>query len=175
MKKCIFVIGPESTGSKLIAKVCAHALDIKKFGEWDGSAECDTDTHKVHHRSLPYGLSPQFPDIEKWISEHHNDYDIYFILTTRDITISKFSRYQRWKKPSKQSSEESATAKEIMLSVMQAEHPYFIWSYESFMFLGETYLQTLYQFLGVECDFMPKLIDANVNKVKKIPTTFPFR
>jgi hypothetical protein len=34
--KCVFVIGPESTGSKLIAKVCSHALGIDKFGVWNG-------------------------------------------------------------------------------------------------------------------------------------------
>ena len=54
-----------------------------------------------------------------------------------------------------------------MLEVMHGDIPYFIWSYESFMFLGSDYLQNLYQFLGVESDFMPELRDANEGKVKK--------
>lgn len=166
-KKCVFVIGPESTGSKLIGKICSHALDIENFGDWNGSGWSNSDQHKVCHRSLPYGKKCHFPVISEWIAEYGDDYDIYFVLTTRDITISQFSRYQRWKKLSKQSTQESETAKNIMLSVMSGEQPHFIWSYESFMFLGAPYLQTLYQFLGIESDFSPELYDANVNKVKK--------
>jgi hypothetical protein len=166
-KKCVFVLGPESTGSKLIGKVCSHAMGIQEFGTWEGSAWSDAGGNKVYHRSLPYGLKPKFPDVDAWVAEHKDEFDISFVLTTRDITISQLSRYQRWKKPTQQAAEESETAKQIMLSVMEMPYPYFIWSYETFMFLGEAYLQTLYKFLDVECSFMPKLIDANAKKVKK--------
>jgi hypothetical protein len=131
-------------------------------------AGSNSDRHMVCHRSLPYGKKCHFPDLSDWLNEYEKDYDIYFILTTRDITVSKFSRYQRWKKPPKHSTEESETAKKIMLSVIDGQQPYFIWSYESFMFFGSPYLQSLYHFLGIESDFSPELKDANVNKVKKI-------
>ncbi len=170
--KCVFVIGPESSGSKLIAKVCSHALGIAEFGQWNGIAWSNSDCHKVCHRSLPYGKKIEFPDVQKWIDQYEQDYDIHFILTTRDITISQASRYQRWKKPISQSTGESETAKNMMHSVMNNHLPYFIWSYETFMFLGRPYLQTLYDFLGTKSDFCPELRDANAGKVKKIPFRF---
>lgn len=168
-KKCVFVIGPESSGSKLIAKVSSQALGIAQFGQWNGSAWSKSETHKVCHRSLPYEKKVKFPDIDAWINKYQQDHDIYFILTTRDITISQASRYQRWKKPQHQSSKESETAKNMMISVMNKNLPYFIWSYETFMFLGEPYLQTLYEFLDIQSDFCPELMDANAGKVKKSP------
>lgn len=171
-KKCVFVIGPESTGSKLIAKVASHALGIESFGDWNGSGWSKSDQHILCHRSLPYGKKFLFPDVQEWIRDYQDEYDLYFVLTTRDITISHFSRYQRWKKPVKQSAVESETAQKIMLEVMRSEQPYFIWSYESYMFLGADYLQTLYHFLGVESDFTTELRDANAKKVKRIPKLF---
>ena len=67
-KKCIFVIGPESSGSMLIARILAHTLGIIKFGKWSGYGKVEDNTHKIIHRSLPYHLNPpEYPDIEKWI------------------------------------------------------------------------------------------------------------
>ena len=91
-KKCVFVIGPEGTGSKLVARVCADALNIQPFAAWDGGGWCDHGYHKVCHRSLPYGDPPRFPDLSSWISTHEGKYDLFFILTTRDVTISHYSR-----------------------------------------------------------------------------------
>jgi len=163
--KCVFVIGPESSGSMLIARICSHVLNIQRYGEWNGVAWSDKGSHKVCHRSLPYGNPPQYPDIKRWVSENEKDYDLYFILTTRDITISEISRFNRWSKPIEQSQLESAKAKEIIATVINAGHSFFIWSYETFMYLEGSYLDILYQFLGVKSDFIPELIDANPGKI----------
>ncbi len=61
--KCLIVIGPEGTGSKLIARTLAHALGIKNFKDWAGNGWIDNGTHKVCHRSLPFGTPPVFPDL----------------------------------------------------------------------------------------------------------------
>ncbi len=159
--KCVFIIGPESTGSKLIARVCAHVLSIADFEEWNGSAWCDNGKHKVCHRSLPYNIPPTFPDIEKWIAENQKEYHLSFILTTRDVTISHLSRASRWKKTIEQCSVETKEAKKIMTQVIKGKHPHFIWSYETFMFLGLIYLKQLYGFLEIESDFLPDLKDGN--------------
>ena len=162
--KCVFVIGPESTGSKLIAKICSHVLDIQPFGRWDGTAWSDKGQHCVLHRSLPYYIPPVFPDVQAWIEEKQANYDLYFVLTTRDITMSHLSRYERWQKPESDCIQQSKRAREIMLSIMNSEQKSFIWSYETFMFLRQSYLHQLYEFLGVTSDFIPDLIDANAKK-----------
>ena len=51
-------------------------------------------------------------------------------------------------------------ARKIMIEIMQKE-PFFIWSYESFMFLGEPYLKILYQWLGIKSNYMPEINDGN--------------
>jgi len=81
--------------------------------------------------------------------------------------MSEVSRHNRWSKTFKQSTVESDKAREILTGIMKDESDldYIIWSYESFMFLKEDYLQTLYDFIGVKSDFIPKLIDANRRKV----------
>ncbi len=167
-RKCVFVIGPESSGSMLVAKICSHVLGIHKYGDWSGVAWSDKGHHKVCHRSLPYGNPPKYPDVEQWISDNEKNYAIYFILTTRDITISELSRFYRWAKPFKQSQKESAKAMNIMCMIINSKYKYFVWSYEAFMFLKKEYLNSLYQFLGVESEFIPNLIDANRGKVVRL-------
>ncbi|MEO9850087.1 MAG: hypothetical protein ABJE80_12775 [Reichenbachiella sp.] len=167
-RKCVFVIGPESSGSMLIAKICSHVLGIQAYGSWDGAGWSDEGHHKVCHRSLPYSNPPVFPDIDAWISTNKDEYNIHFVLTTRDLMISEISRFDRFAKPLRQSKLESEKAKEIMKGVMNKDQKYLIWSYETFLFLGLDYLQLLYQFLDVKSDFIPDLVDGNRSKIVKI-------
>jgi len=159
--KCVFVIGPESSGSKLIAKIISHALNIDQYGEWNGMGWTEKGMHKVCHRSLPFLIPPQYPDIEKWIHDNQGGYDIFFVITTRDITLSEISRIKRFKKTSTQVQEESKRANEIICDVINSGKNYYIWSYETFMFLKKDYLILLYNFLGIDSDYMPALIDGN--------------
>lgn len=167
-RRCVFVIGPESSGSKLIARVCSHALGIRSFEEWNGTGWSDRGNDKLCHRSLPFDIPPKFPDIREWIRENEKEYDLFFILTTRDITLSEQSRYDRWKKPADQAKAESRRAREIMTDVIHSGVNYFIWSYETFMFLGKDYLQELYAFLGVQSDFFPGLRDGNESRIRQL-------
>ena len=163
--KCVFTIGPESSGSKLIAKIISHALNIHEYGEWDGFNWSDKGKHKVLHRSLPSGSPPKFPNIEQCISDNIRDYDIYFVLTTRDITISENSRMDRYSKSLEQVQIESEKAKEMMAHVLHSGHKCFIWSYETFMFLRKEYLRLLYDFLDLDSDFTPPVADGNKNRI----------
>lgn len=163
--KCVFVIGPESTGSMLAAKICSHVLGIDSYGQWNGVAWSDRGHHKVCHRSLPYGTPPQYPDIQQWVAENQDSHELYFVLTTRDITISELSRFERWSRSFEESRKESEIACRILVDVISAGHRNMVWSYESFMFLGNSYLRSLYDFLDVASDFSPELVDANAAKV----------
>jgi hypothetical protein len=166
--KCVFVIGPESSGSMLIAKICAHVLGILPYGEWNGVGWCErSDGHRVCHRSLPFGDPPQYPDIERWIADYSSGYDVYFVLTTRDLSISELSRFERWARPFAHSRHESLIAREIMVRVLSGPQARMLWSYETFMFLGDAYLKELYEFLRIESVFSPRLLDANAAKVSR--------
>ncbi len=167
--KCIFVFGPESTGSMLVARICAHVLEIQSFNTWDGVGWCENSEvgHKVLHRSLPYGLNPpQYPDISQ-LQDENRHLEHYFILTTRDISLAGLSKRQRFKKSKGQVENEMEMARKIMAEIMTNESNVMIWSYETFMYLKSTYLNQLYKFLNVAADFMPDLIDANKKRIKQ--------
>ena len=50
---CVFVVGTESSGSKLIARILAHALGIRPYGTWNASgwATSPESPHRICHRS----------------------------------------------------------------------------------------------------------------------------
>ena len=162
MNKCVFILGPESSGSKLIARICSHVLTIQKYGDWKGNKCSDNGNCKVCHYSLPNGLNPPvFPDVSGLIASNTERFDIYFVLTTRDMTISELSRQRRFGKLPEQVAAESAAAREILANLLNSGQKCFIWSYETFVFLGDVYLQQLYAFLGVDSDFAPLITDGN--------------
>lgn len=165
--KCIYVIGPESSGSILIAKIIAHFLNIAPFSKWNGHG-LKQNKHKIYHRSLPYSKPPEYPNIEKWVKENKN-YEQYFVLTTRDITLSEISKIDRFNKDIEQVKKESLKASNIIKDVLK-KHKSFIWSYETFMFLQEDYLKLLLNFLNVEIDniILPiELKDGNKKRIFK--------
>ena len=95
--KYVFVIGPESSGSTLIARIISANLNQHEFSEYNGTNfNADHFQHRVCHRSLP-SRNPRVPDwvdIDEWLHEF-KDYKIYFVLCTRDIHISELSRLSR--------------------------------------------------------------------------------
>ena len=55
--------------------------NLKCKAHWVAPEEVEllSKSNKVIHRSLPYHLNPpEFPDVEKWINEHKNKYQLYF-------------------------------------------------------------------------------------------------
>jgi hypothetical protein len=167
--KCIIVIGPESSGSKLAAKICAHAVGVHAFGTWNAVGWTDgcESGHRVCHRSLPFGTAASFPDLESMIAEHRDRYDIRLVLTTRDRTLSELSRRTRFGKSAQQVSHETDRATTIIKTILGSEWPSFLFSYETFMLLGKDYLDLLYRFLGTESDFMPELRDGNAERLRR--------
>lgn len=53
------VVGAESSGTKLISRMVAHAANIAPYGSWDAEAAVRKDRSEVHHFSLPWGSSCQ--------------------------------------------------------------------------------------------------------------------
>lgn len=167
-KHCIVIIGPESSGSTLIAKTCAMAIDSNIAKKFNSGDILTLHNHVVIHKSLPEHLPPIFPDIRHIISEYElKNFKVHVILCTRDITISQYSRIRKFLKPKNQTKEESKKARSIMLDIMETHDSWFIWSYETFMFLGELYLQRLYHFLAIESNYYPNITDGNKKSIEK--------
>jgi len=163
-RKCVFVLGPESSGSTLIARIISANLNQHDFAEYNGvNFNAAHFRHRVCHRSLPSANPnvPDWPDIDEWLPKV-KDFQTYFVLCTRDINISERSRLVRGFSQSRQKlQDDSQRAKRIIIDIMGRELDYYLWSYETFMYLGKDYLRLLNRFLGIEDDFMPELRDGN--------------
>ncbi len=176
-KKCIFVIGPESSGSTLLAQIISAALNGDQ--EWSGrgfnccnKGKCDADNgymfpheeveHLVCHRSMPFLQEAVWPPIEKW-KEH---YDATFVISTRDTTISKLSVVNRFNRSPETVEAHQERARKDITQLLKEDSKTFLFSYETFMYLGDAYIQELYQFLGIKSDYMPEsLRDGNLKYV----------
>jgi len=166
-RKGVFVLGPEGSGSKLVARIVAHILEVDSFESWGGGGCVDRGGHKVCHRSIPYGTASRMPDVNAWVADHEEDYELLLIIAIRDRTLSENSRLERFSKPYRRVQQESEEARALLAEVLEGEQRCFIWSYETFMFLGATYLKRLYTFLGVSSDFMPVLVDGNKKRLQR--------
>ena len=162
--KCIYIIGPESSGSVLVAKIVAHNLGIADYGTWNGFGIIKDTKNKVIHRSLPYGKESIYPDIDS-LYEKNRVFQQLFILTTRDNKISKISKMERFKKTKQTVNKENNKAKSIFLHIMDT-YKFFLFSYETFMFLGKPYLNQLNKWVGTDKFFCPELIDGNEKRIK---------
>ncbi|MBG84188.1 MAG: hypothetical protein CMJ40_06530 [Phycisphaerae bacterium] len=167
--KFFFVIGPESSGSTLTARICAQVLlgvpfDSERSEEWE-----DDKGNRVWHVSLPSGPEATFADVNQWVRDYSDTHDLHFILTTRDITLSEYSRRGRFmRRGSYEVKRHSDRARDIMLQVMSMDYPWYISSYETMIYLGKPYLDLLYEFMGVESDFMPSLRDGNLKRIQSM-------
>jgi hypothetical protein len=179
-RRCVFVVGPESSGSRLAAKIVAHVLGVHAYGHWarpvgwshsdlphgnvsdsvqNNAVAARTDT--VCHRSLPYGRKGVYPDLERWCSMN-SDALTQFVITTRDVSIVDRSKRIRFNRTESLCKLNRQRSRQWIAAVLQRKLPYFIWSYETLVYLREDYLRQLYAFLGVESDFVPPdLFDGN--------------
>lgn len=175
---CIFIIGPESSGSTLIAKIISTALNgdtgwngrgFNCCNTWNCDREsgfskpCSKVKHLVCHRSLPFGENPEWPPIEKWT----NMYDATFVICTRDATISSKSVLDRMKRTEKDREDNRNRSTAIIKDILASNSRSIIWSYETFILLKETYLKQLYQFLEIESTYFPdSIVDANSKYIR---------
>lgn len=169
VKKCILVIGTERSGSTLMAKTCAKALDNSiKTGSVDSGDVVIGSNYKVIHKSLPEHLPPVFVDLNEIILLNESQgYQVYLVICIRDITLSEYSRIKHFLKSKEQVKNESNKAKEMILDIMDSHKTrYFLWSYETFVYLGPQYLQEVYQFLQIESSYSPTIIDGNRATIK---------
>ncbi|HOV60412.1 MAG TPA: hypothetical protein PK349_05035 [Candidatus Hydrogenedentes bacterium] len=155
---------------------------------WDDPSRIVCDHSRVTRRSLPHGgldesllkqftshplTGRHFPDpipFAKALEEA--GYEVYFVLTVRDQWVAKLSKirehvFAEWTNAER----EMEAARLIMERILGEFQRVFVFSYESLMYLGPSYVQSLYRFLGVESDYVPPLRDANPKYVMPVRKT----
>ncbi|MFM7244426.1 MAG: hypothetical protein ACKO40_09685 [Planctomycetaceae bacterium] len=166
--RCVFVVGMESSGSKLVARALSHALGIQAYGTWNGSgwSRSFASPHRLCHRSQPYGRDSRFSDIRRW-NEENRDVAIHYVVCTRDARVAERPQLARWSSPRGLRADQADRAREIIREVL-ATCDHTIWSDETFMLQGGDYLRWLYRTLGVDSDFIPAdIADGNVKHVRR--------
>lgn len=183
MAKCVLVTGPECSGSKLIAKTIAHAMGIINFNTWSGIGWSNSrnklgniehsdardalrnNIDVVCHRSIPYAQG-EYLDIDDFVKVIEG-FDRYFVLTTRDQSVVNISKHRKTKKNKKRLSIEKNRSRKTLIKIIN-EQRFYIWSYETFMYVGKPYLKNLYNFLGVDSNFCPNTVDGNSKYIIQI-------
>ena len=163
MKNALVILGYESSGSVFISKVVSHVLGkCNFFGEWNGygfNGEIG-DQLVILHRSIPYGRPKRWHDNPKEIKKIFGDYELRFIICTRDPTISQLSRIRRFGGSSSDYFDDTSRATSLFAKVIR-KYPFYIWNFETMLTLGTSYFDDLYKWLNIESDFYPNVKDAN--------------
>jgi hypothetical protein len=158
-ENCIFITGPESSGSTLVAKIIAQVLGNPT---WSGrgfnccdDAQCDADNGYINpcrkverlvcHRSLPF--KHYWPPFDAWKEKYNGKY----IICTRDKTICRYSQLTRfsWKDEKILKEEEKKVSLLLDDLINSEDTSTFIWSYETYVLLGKTYLNLLADYLEI--------------------------
>lgn len=174
-KRVVYIVtGPESTGSTLIAQIIACSLNLThSLQDWNGRGQIGEmgENFIVLHRSQPsktcgfISLS-QFEDM-------FPGYELKFVLCTRDRNVSAASNFSRRGKASSLQNEEVERALSIMNDIMSSRHPFYVWSYETFMLLKNSYLKSLYDTFIGSCRRLDVadslLVDGNAKFVVRLP------
>jgi hypothetical protein len=85
-----------------------------------------------------------------------------FVITTRDLSIVDRSKRARFRRSEALCRDNRERSRQSIADVVQRNLPYFIWSYETLVYLLDDYLAQLYEFLGVPSAFVPPdLFDGN--------------
>ena len=167
VKKAFIITGPECSGSVFISQVIANCLGAtKNINDWNGFGRCKSIVPNIEvlHRSQPSG-----PFKYTTLKEFKNEYrgaKLYFILTTRYHEFSNLSKIRRFKRCKQDIEFNMAHSKLILSEIIKSKEKYFIWNYETMLYLNENYFDILYDFLEVSKRNYPKIKDGNIKYFK---------
>jgi hypothetical protein len=167
-KRAYIITGPESSGSVFVSQVISYVVGKDAvYKQWSGYGMNGSlgDDLIILHLSQPFLTPPQFCNLAKF-REWFSGYDLYFIVTTRDIDIVKKSKRHRFGRSKSAANIHQDHSREILEEILRNEKS-FIWNYETQVYLGKVYYQLLYDFLQVKTDFFPTdLYNANKKYIK---------
>lgn len=146
----IIVTGTESSGSKFISKNIAYSLGITKTLEsWSGGGKITKGDITIFHKSQPATSADRYTELSQ-IYKKFPDHQYFFILTTRYYKISNSSKVNRFKRSNKQLIDNLANSRRILKEIIKSGEKYFIWNYETMLFLEREYFDCLYDFLHID-------------------------
>jgi|SaaInlStandDraft_6_1057023.scaffolds.fasta_scaffold01242_16 hypothetical protein len=172
-RKIIIITGREGTGSTFLSRTLYNGI-TNRF-DWSGSGlSSDNINEKIifnnqeiilFHRTQPCNTVDYFTELDDLKKKYKND-DIYFIITTRYNIITNITNSNRFNRTDLQNQDNSKKCKKIIGDIIKKEK-YFIWNYETMLFLKEIYFEMLYNFLELELDYIPnKIEDGNLKYIK---------
>ena len=179
MQSKVFIIaGSESSGNKLLYKILSMANNIKKVShdvvdEWEiNKITYNKDTHLVCFRSLPSypkgtgkrrftNILDLYKNLEK------TGYLPYIIIPVRDPLCVEKSKTRNHTKNKEISEEEINIAKKQISAIIKSNVRSFIFSYETFMFIGRDYLYLLSSFIEEPLHLKLSLINGNRKYIKR--------
>ena len=163
MKRAYIITGAESTGSVFISKCISTSMG---FYSWTGYGFYEpSDDIKFLHRSQPRGSPLQYSDYTE-LSKIFSGYDCKYIICTRDISFSNLSKNKRFKRTDPQLQHNQNTCKSIISDIVKSGEEYFIWNYETMVYLGDVYFDLLYDFLEIDNNNRKYPEVINGNKIK---------
>ena len=161
MKRGYIITGSESTGSVFISKCISESMG---FSNWNGYKFFEpTSSLKFLHRSQPYGKARQYSDYKE-ISNMFDGYECRYIICTRDISFSNLSKQRRKGRSNPDLTHNHNTCKSIITDIVNSGERYFIWNYETMVYLGNGYFDLLYDFLEIcrPSRKYPEVINGNI-------------
>jgi hypothetical protein len=181
MKKAYIITGPESSGSVYISKIIAYVLgETKDMNEWGGYGFCkkqkidentinETNDIIILHRSQPYLQHDKYCDLNEF-KELFKDYELFFILCTRYHVISNHSKKHRFQRTEEELVDNYDISKKILTEITKKER-FFIWNYETMLYLNESYFDLLYNFLEINTEnryYPTDIFDGNSKYIKNM-------
>jgi hypothetical protein len=168
IKQAVIVVGLESSGSKVAALSAADILEYPKHVHtlWSAHGARAGCFHRggkhfctsVVHRSLPHGSC--FPQVDQLVKifHEHNFHDVKLIVATRDKTISSQSKaWTHQSNPRVANLEQHLAVRQLASLIIDPPVPAYVFSYESYMMLGQAYMVPLLAFLDKPAGWIDRL------------------
>lgn len=162
MKRAYFVLGPESTGTRLLTEIL---IDVGCVGDVGHDQRHDkippTDDMIVWRRSFPH--SGQWPRVGEMINQVSSlGYKSYAVVTIRDMTATIDSQMATWGRTKEEAIDSIRTAYVFIFECLARFHvPYIIVSYESLVQWKEVALKELFPIIGLDPPEKVNVYDAN--------------
>jgi hypothetical protein len=153
MKKAFLIVGPESSGTRALAKIFVESGCVGSYGHsqpFDDPWPSGTEENIVWRRSVPHdGLKE--PDLDKMYSYLvSKDYDVCFLVTTRNIDCMASSQVKTWGYTREESLKNIYDSYIFIFSIIgNMKGNYYMVNYES-LIQDEAYiLRTLSELIGI--------------------------
>jgi len=168
-KRAVIIVGPESSGTNLVKTCVIGATNASSYNFKSKVPNYNDWVYRFN--GFPMVRPAIWVDsLEQARRLEADSRNVYIVLCIRDKTLSEYSVARKFTPHDLLLAKEHKNkAKGIILSVVSQRHfPYYIFSYETFMYLGKPYLKLFYDFLSMQSDFCPKLIDGNEKRLRAL-------